>query len=66
MDSQLDLAKDQLANPRVAILYQGNRLNRNFSLQSWLAPFFLSLPNFDAITLHIAKTNQMEPVEFHI
>jgi predicted PurR-regulated permease PerM len=28
--------------------------------------FFLSLPNFGAITLHIAKTNQMEPAEFHI
>jgi len=31
MDSQLDLAKDQLANPIVAILYQGNRPKRNFS-----------------------------------
>jgi len=63
MDSQLDLAKDQLANPRVAILYQGNRPKRNFSL---ISLFFLSLPNFGAITLHIAKTNQMEPAEFHI
>jgi len=48
MDSQLDLAlnlaNDQLANPRVAILYQGNRpkrnSNRNFSFISAGQPLF--------------------------
>ena len=40
MDSQLDLAKDQLANRRVAILYQGNRPKRNFSLIGAGQPVF--------------------------